>query len=77
MSPMQIEYPKRFMLKWKRLRGCAERDNLTAEISVFGAPLLTLIVNLFGVKRRVGQTGDWTGEPLVVGEGIVHSNLTL
>lgn len=60
---MLIEYPKRLMLKWKRPRRCVERDNLRGEIPIFGAPLLTLIVNLFGVKRRSGQTGDWTGEP--------------
>lgn len=52
MSPMQIEYPKCFMLKWKRPRGCGERDNLRAEISTFGASLFTLIVHLFGWSNR-------------------------
>lgn len=57
MSPMQIEYPKCFTLKWKRSRGCGKVDNLRAEISIFGASLFTLIVNLPGVRRRRGQDG--------------------
>lgn len=70
---MLIEYPKRFMLKWKRPRGCVERDNLRRDISISGLLCLSLIVNLFGVKRRSGQMGDWTGEPRLIGKRTAHS----
>lgn len=57
MSPMQIEYPKCFTLKWKRPRGCGKADNLRAAVSIFGPSLFTLIVHLPGVRRSRGQDG--------------------
>lgn len=50
-----------------------ERDNLRAGISILEASLFTLIVNLFGVKRRDGQDGR--RESRLVSKEIVHLKL--
>lgn len=77
MSQMLIEYPKCLMLKWKRPRGCVERDNLRAEISNLGAPLLILISKFVWCEEEIRSDGRWTGEPRLVGQGIAHLKLTL
>lgn len=50
-----------------------ERDNLRAGISILETSLFTLIVNLFGVKRRDGQDGR--RESRLVSKEIVHLKL--